>query len=122
MVGHSDEENRQRFGAQAESHEHEWMVRVEVRGPMDPETGFVTDLAALDRLLGHLFRGWDGGDLNELIADVKDGRMQPSTESLARWIHDRVGGEIAPPARVERVHVWESPALGAYFPAGRAAS
>ncbi len=89
---------------------------------MDPQTGFVTDLALLDGLLGRLFRGWDGGDLNELIADVKDGRMQPSTESLARWIHDRVGPEISPPARVGRVHVWESPSLGAYYPARPVAS
>ena len=121
LAGYSDDENRRRFGAQSEAHEHEWRVRVEVCGPMDPETGFVTDLSALDRGLQHLFEAWDGGDLNELSPAVREGRMQPSTESLARWIHHRIGGEIQPPARVVRVHVWESAELGAYYPAGSVA-
>ena len=121
LVGHSDDENRRRFGDQAKSHEHEWAVRVEVSGPVDPETGFVTDLTALDEILGRVLGGWHGGNLNQLIPDVREGHMQPSTESLARWIHDRVGPEIPPPARVERVHVWESADLGAFYPARTAA-
>ena len=118
LAGRPDGENRRRFGAQAEPHEHQWTVRVEVRGPVDPLTGFVTDLTDLDRALHRVIGAWDGGDLNELIPEVREGRMQPSTEALARWIHDRVGLEIAPPARIGRVHVWESPDLGAFYPAG----
>jgi 6-pyruvoyltetrahydropterin/6-carboxytetrahydropterin synthase len=114
----SDEENRKRFGAQARSHEHDWTVRVEVCGPIDPTTGFVTDLTALDEALDDLIGGWDGGDLNELIPDVKEGRMQPSTESLARWIHERLSAEISRPARMGRVYVWEGTELGAFYPAG----
>ena len=122
LAGRSEAENRRLFGAQAEPHEHEWTVRVEVRGPVNPETGFVTDLTALDQLLATILRGWDGGDLNELVPEVREGRMQPSTESLARWMHGRLSAGIAAPAHVRRVHVWESPELGAFYPAGKAGS
>lgn len=113
----TEEENRRRFGPQVTPHEHEWRVRVEVLGPPDPATGFVVDLTVLDRALDRVVGPWAGADLNESIAEVRDGRLQPSTESLARWIHDQLSGEIPPPARLGAVEVWESEDLGGRFPA-----
>jgi 6-pyruvoyl-tetrahydropterin synthase len=113
----SEERNREAFGDQAASHEHDWMVEPHIVGPMDPATGFVADLAAVDGALETLLGGWDGGNLNTLVPEVADGRMQPSTESLAAWLHRRFAGAVEPPARLESVLVWESPELGARFPA-----
>ena len=114
----TDEENRRRFGPQVTPHEHEWRVRVEVVGPPDPATGFVVDLTVLDGALERVVGPWAGTDLNQGIPEVRSGRLQPSTESLARWLHDRLGSEIPAPARIAAVEVWESDALGARFPAG----
>ncbi len=110
-------ENRDRFGDQAVSHEHDWSVEVRVRGPVDAATGFVTDLEALDDAIERLVGGWAGGDLNELVPEAAAGELSPSTESLARWLFERLKPALDPPARLERVAVFESPDLGAEYPA-----
>ena len=118
--GHADadaEENRRRFGAQAEPHEHLWTVEVHIVGPVDPDTGWLTDLGALDGALDRLMDGWDGGDLNELVGPVAEGTMQPSTEALAAWLYDRLAPRVVPPASLAEVRVFESPDLGASHPA-----
>jgi len=111
------EENRARFGDQVEAHAHRWTVEVQVVGPVDPDTGWLTDLLALDRALDELTEGWDGGDLNTAIDAVSSGAMQPSTENLARWLHGKLAPRVADPARLDRVRVFESDTLGSQFPA-----
>jgi 6-pyruvoyltetrahydropterin/6-carboxytetrahydropterin synthase len=113
----SPEENQAAYGAQAETHPHDWMVEAQVAGPIDPATGFVTDLAALDGALELLVGDWRDGDLNESIPQLRTGEMQPSTEALARWIFGRLARSVAAPARLVRVRVFESADLGAAFPA-----
>ena len=65
-AGWSEEENRRAFGAQAETHAHDWRVEVHVAGPVDPATGWCVDLGALDAHLAAVTAGWDGGALNAL--------------------------------------------------------
>ena len=112
-----DQENRRVFGLQAEPHVHDWRVEALVAGPVDPATGWCVDLGALDALLGAATAGWDGGDLNALVPDVARGEMTPSTENLARWLHDRLAGALPGPARVVEVRVFESDDLGSAWPA-----
>ena len=113
----SQDENRRLFGAQIVSHSHDWLLEVEIVGPVSEETGFSVDLGSLDAALEKLLQGWDGGDLNECIDDVRGGAMQPSTESIAGWIHERLCGQVPAPARLDRVRLWESEHLGSAFPA-----
>ena len=110
--GWSEEENRAAFGAQMEPHAHDWRVEVHVAGPVDQDTGWCVDLAALDRALARATEGWDGGDLNALIPEVASGAMTPSTENLARWLWARLCAALPPPARVVEVGVFESDDLG----------
>ncbi len=117
LSGSGKEESRAVFGAQAEPHTHDWTVEVRVCGPLDSDTGFVTDLDALDAALSSLVGAWTDGDLNRLIPEAASGRLNPSTESLARWLFERLSASIAPPARLERVAVFESDDLGAEYPA-----
>lgn len=117
VSGRPKEESRAAFGEQAEPHTHEWTVEVRVRGPIAAETGFVTDLGALDAALAALVGAWSDGDLNALVPEVASGELNPSTESLARWLFERLAPHIAPPARLERVAVFESDELGAEYPA-----
>ena len=113
----SDDENGRVFGAQAQPHAHDWRVEVHVAGPVDPDTGWCVDVDALDAHLGALLEGWHGGDLNALIPEVAAGRMTPSTENLARWIHERLVVRLKPPVRLVEVRVFESDDLGSAWPA-----
>ena len=115
-AGWSEEENRRAFGAQAETHAHDWRVDVHVSGPVDPATGWCVDLGALYAHLAAVTAGWDGGDLNALVPEVARGEMTPSTENLARWLHGRLAARVREPARVVEVRVWESDALGSAYP------
>lgn len=115
----SAEENRQRFGPQALPHSHDWELEVEVTGPMDPHTGFVVDLPALDQLLEGLVAPLRGNDLNGVIPEVRDGTMQPSTESLAAWFWRSLEPQIPGAARLTRVRVYEARDLFAEFRGGR---
>ena len=110
------EDDRARFGDQVEANEHDWYVEVHVAGPIDPRTGWVTNLRALDAHLDRLMDGWDGGDLNERVPPVAEGRIQPSTEELAVWLFGELHALVAPPARVTEVRMFESVELGACFP------
>jgi 6-pyruvoyltetrahydropterin/6-carboxytetrahydropterin synthase len=116
-VDWSEAENRRAFGAQADAHDHDWVVEVHVSGPVDARTGWAADLASLDAALADLTGGWDGGDLNALVPPVADGTMTPSTENLARWLFEELHRRIDEPARVVEVRVFESPDLGGAYPA-----
>ncbi|MEQ9399577.1 MAG: 6-carboxytetrahydropterin synthase [Longimicrobiales bacterium] len=115
--GASPDENRALFGEQADSHQHDWSVEVHVVGPIDPDTGWITNLGRLDAALDRIMDGWDGGDLNERVPPVAEGRMQPSTEALAAWLYQELGARVDEPATLDRVRVFESPDLGASHPA-----
>lgn len=107
------EENQSRFGDQARPHSHEWTVEVRVTGPVNPDTGWITNLVELDRALDALMEGWDEGDLNERVPPVAAGDIQPSTEELARWLYGELAATVPRPAKLAEVRVFESPDLGA---------
>lgn len=111
----TEEENRRAFGPSAEPHQHEWAVEVTVRGPIDARTGFVVDLEDLDSRIRRVVGPFDQGDLNEAIPEVRQGRMIPTTESLARWIWERLAGEVPGTARLVRVRVVESDELASEY-------
>lgn len=108
----SREWNQRRFGDQLRPHEHRFRVEVQVSGSLDPETGFVADLGALDRGLDELLGPLHGSDLNQSIDEVREGRMQPSTEALAGWVWRRLASLLPADMTLERVRVWEDAVLG----------
>ena len=103
--------NRHAFGALVDPHPHDYVVTVEVEGEPDPITGFVVDLPFLDALLEEAVGPLRGADLNQAIPEVAQGRAQPSTEFLARWIWDRLEPGMSGSARLRRVRVAESAEL-----------
>lgn len=109
----SDAWNRERFGAQAEPHEHRYRLEIAVGGRADPDTGFVVDLNALDEAVVPVVEGLEGSDLNRAVPEVRAGRMQPSTEALANWFWERIEGRLPKGVQLRRVRVWESDRLGA---------
>jgi 6-pyruvoyltetrahydropterin/6-carboxytetrahydropterin synthase len=113
--GWSDRRNREVFGEQAEAHEHEWSVEVHVEGPIDPDTGWVTDLRILDEALEALVGSWKGSELNRRIPAMASGGLQPSTENLARWIFFELEPLLPQRTSLVEVRVFEAPGLGASF-------
>ncbi len=80
-------------------------------GEIDPDTGFVVDLAALDAILKREVRDrFDHRNINLDIPEFGEGKLIPSGENLAKFIYDRVSGELereSPAARVVSVKVSE---------------
>lgn len=114
--GRSPEENRRLFGRSATPHGHNFSLEVTVRGVPDDETGFVVDLEALDEVLHReVVERFDQRDLNEEIPAVREGRMQPSTEALARWFFRRLVPLVPGDATLVRVRLSESDTLAAEF-------
>ena len=106
----SDEENRRVFGdcANPNWHGHNYELEVTVRGPVDPETGYVMDLKDLKDLVNE--RVVDDLDHRNLNLDVPwlEGVM-PTTENLVVRIWERIASHVPAPARLDRVVLWETP-------------
>jgi 6-pyruvoyltetrahydropterin/6-carboxytetrahydropterin synthase len=86
-------------------HGHNYRVRVECEGPLDPRLGWVCDFADVDAALAPILAEVDHRYLNEVA-----GLENPTSEVIARWILERLQ---AAPLSVVRVVVWENAQCGA---------
>jgi 6-pyruvoyltetrahydropterin/6-carboxytetrahydropterin synthase len=112
----SDERNAATFGACARPnyHGHSYVCDVTVTGMLDPVTGFVADLGALDRALQAEVRDrFDHSNINLDVPEFADGALMPTGENLARFICERVQQALGAAARVTRVTVAEDATLSA---------
>ena len=85
----SEEENRARFGkcANLPGHGHNYRLFVTVEGVVDPETGFIIDLGALDNLVtAKVVDRLDHQHLNAALPEFGEGGRIPSSENLILWI------------------------------------
>jgi 6-pyruvoyltetrahydropterin/6-carboxytetrahydropterin synthase len=88
------------------------VLEVSVRGPIDPASGRVADVAALDRLVSdHVLRVLDHKNLNVEVPEFAT--AVPTTENLAFAIRDRMEGSWAaafpgPWPRLERIRIQET--------------
>jgi 6-pyruvoyltetrahydropterin/6-carboxytetrahydropterin synthase len=78
----------------ARLHGHSYRVTVHVDADVDPRTGMVIDFADLRRAFNPLRDVLDHYYLNDIA-----GLENPTSENLARWIWDRLAGEL-PLARI----------------------
>lgn len=121
-----DARNLATFGkcARAQYHGHTYICDVTVTGPVDAHTGFVVDLALLDRVLrDEVVERLDHANLNLDIPEFAEGKTIPSSEMLCAWIAERVQHGFAQTAsRVVRVRVAEEPHLWAMWEAEERAS
>jgi 6-pyruvoyltetrahydropterin/6-carboxytetrahydropterin synthase len=112
----SEEENRARFGkcAQPPGHGHNYRLYLTVEGEIDPETGFVVDLGALDALVGErILEVLDHRHLNAALPEFAAGGDIPTGENLVRWVRGRLNGRLPGGARLARVRVEEDEDLAA---------
>jgi 6-pyruvoyltetrahydropterin/6-carboxytetrahydropterin synthase len=93
----SEEENRRRFGkcANLPGHGHNYRLYVTVAGSVDPRTGFIVDLGALDSLVAEkVVEPLDHQHLNAALPEFAPGAGIPSSENLVLWIHGRLADAL----------------------------
>jgi 6-pyruvoyltetrahydropterin/6-carboxytetrahydropterin synthase len=86
-------------------HGHNYRLEITVDGTIDPQTGMVTDVPALDRIVReHVLQRFDHRELNE---DVEFSDRMATGENLARVIWDLLVKAI-PAGRLQRIGVGET--------------
>jgi 6-pyruvoyltetrahydropterin/6-carboxytetrahydropterin synthase len=119
--GWSEAENRARFGkcANLPGHGHNYRLYVTVGGEIDPATGFVVDLGALDAAVqAHVIERLDHQHLNAALPEFGEGGEIPSSESLVRWIQRELAEHLPPGSRLVRLRLEEDEDLAAEWAAG----
>jgi 6-pyruvoyltetrahydropterin/6-carboxytetrahydropterin synthase len=76
-------------------HGHSFQVEASVRGPLDPDQGWVTDLGALDEALRALAAELDHGHLND-----RPGLETPTLERLCQHFAERLAPQFPGLSRV----------------------
>jgi 6-pyruvoyltetrahydropterin/6-carboxytetrahydropterin synthase len=108
----SEAQNRDRFGALADSHPHDYRCEVTVRGPL--AMGMVMDLGILDAILQQeILQPLGGQQLNQAVPEVAAGTTQPTCEVLAAHVYARLSGRLPPDIVLERVRIAEDATLHA---------
>ena len=92
-------------GACARLHGHNYRVQLTVAGEELDEHGMLLDFAELKALCDRVIGELDHQNLNELPPFAE---RNPSSENLARYIHECVAEELGGPVRVKQVRVYES--------------
>jgi 6-pyruvoyltetrahydropterin/6-carboxytetrahydropterin synthase len=113
-----DARNEAVFGACARPsyHGHGYVCDITVSGPVDPRTGMLIDLALLDRVLAAEVRDrFDHRNINLDVPEFAEGRLIPTGENLARFIHDHVQAALGDTAQVTEVRVAEDATLSASY-------
>ena len=107
----SQSENEAIYGkcARPHGHGHNYQLEVTVRGSIDPRTGMVCDLAALQQLVDDLVvEPLDHTFLNKDVAHFAS--CVPTAENIALHIADTLSAPIAATgARLHKVRLQESP-------------
>jgi len=114
----SDEQNEKAFGlcARESYHGHSYVCEVTVSGEIDPLTGFVVDLGALDSILTEEVKSrFDHRNINVDVPEFGDGKLVPSGENLARFIYDRVRARLPNGVAIDDVKIAEDRTLSASY-------
>ena len=108
---HSDaltaEENLAAYGKcnNPHGHGHNYVIEVLVGGAVDPATGMVLDLSALDETVQkHVMERFDHTNLN---LDPLFVNRVPTTENLCKAVFELLDGTVGP-AKLEQVRVEET--------------
>lgn len=115
-----DARNVATFGACAwpNYHGHSYTCDVTVSGSIDPVTGFIVNLGALDAALSQqVIQKFDHRNINLDVPEFADGKLVPSGENLSRYILERVQADLGAEARVLSVTIAEDDTLSSTYTA-----
>lgn len=106
---HSDEWNRNAFGPcnNINGHGHNYEVEMCVEGEIDPDTGYVLDVAILKALFDeYVHKPLDHRHLNFDVPWFAE--RLPSAENIAVFVWEQLAPRI-PAGRLVRIRLWETP-------------
>jgi 6-pyruvoyltetrahydropterin/6-carboxytetrahydropterin synthase len=97
-------------------HGHNWLVEVHLMGPELDDAGMLADFTRVQPALSAITAELHDRYLNELPAFHS---TNPSTECVARYIHDQLSPRLPKTVAIQRVRVWETrQCAAAYVPDG----
>jgi 6-pyruvoyltetrahydropterin/6-carboxytetrahydropterin synthase len=105
------EENQRVFGKcnNPNGHGHNYTLEVTVKGPVNPESGFVVDLKELKNAMNReVLDAFDHRFLNKEVPEFLT--KIPTTENIAIAIWHRLARKLKP-VQLHRVRVYETPDL-----------
>lgn len=86
-------------------HGHNWRVEVVVRGSQLDQAGLVMDFAVIKQFMNQVLDNLDHRHLNEVPPfDL----INPSSELIAKYLYDHIGGQLPAGVNIARVSAWES--------------
>lgn len=88
-------------------HGHSYRVEVQVSGPVDPRTGWVMDLDAIDSAWAPVNEQLDHHSLNQI-----GGIANPTVENIAAWIWQRLKPGLP---QLSRLTIQEMPGMGCIY-------
>ncbi len=103
----TEEENRAAYGKcnNPHGHGHNYVIEVLAAGAVDPETGMVVDLVAMDEAVRtRVLNRFDHVNLN---LDPMFAEVVPTTENLCKAVYKLLEGSMQP-ARLSQVRVEET--------------
>ena len=104
---------REQGSACERMHGHNWFVTVKVGSETLDGIGLVIDFKVLKKHLKEILDALDHQDLNAIPPFDE---VNPSTENLARWIHEKMAGRLeGTNARMRSVRVSEGPNTAATY-------
>ncbi|NIR44776.1 MAG: 6-carboxytetrahydropterin synthase QueD [Gemmatimonadetes bacterium] len=88
-------------------HGHSYRVEVGVRGPVNPETGWLIDYGAIDTAVKPVIARLDHRTLNDV-----PGLENATSEHLCRWLWEKLEGALP---QLHRVSVAETCAAACHY-------
>ncbi len=114
----TSEKNEAVFGlcARESYHGHSYVCDVTIGGEIDPLSGFVADLGALDLILSEEVKDrFDHRNINVDVPEFADGKLIPSGENLAVYIFDKVNARLPVTVKLVSVTIAEDRTLSASY-------
>ena len=112
QYGHEDwseQKNIDTFGADAQIHGHNYTLEVTVKGEINPDTGFIVDLAHLKEIVNtNIIKKLDHSQIEKDITWFKN--KQPSSENLVVFIWEVIAHDLKG-VKLHRIRLQETPTI-----------
>lgn len=93
-------------------HGHNWKVQIVLTAEKLDHLGMVMDFKEVKEATNNILKKYDHTYLNELDEFTEE---NPTTENLARILHNELSQELPPGITVSKVTAWESENCGASY-------
>tara|TARA_Y100001968_G_C19028038_1_gene558474 strand:+ start:260 stop:670 length:411 start_codon:yes stop_codon:yes gene_type:complete len=110
----SEEKNIEVFGDDYKVHGHNYIVIIALTGPIDKDTGFITDLDKINTIMkNEIIDSLDHSNIQEDLEWFKN--RQPSSENLAIYIYEILKEKIKLPTKLHSVKIEETPTISSEY-------